>query len=283
MYPASPDVLSEKFTAKERDAETGLDYFDARYFSGPQGRFTSPDEPFADQSRLDPQSWNLYSYVRNNPLKYIDPTGNDCVYTNDFSSSGTVGLERGSCSQEGGQYYEGTIDKNSFTFNSGTGQLGFSYTNGDVIGSGTIGGLSGPPSDPLPPGIGPMLQAAGNRASRDTSTFMISSAIFATLFVSTYAGPALVAGGEAGVLYFGPFTRAAARFAQKYHINPNSEKSREVLFNLEMNVETFIGKFRQGSVKGEVPGEYLKMSVKEAIASGNSTIRKLLVDGRWDK
>ena len=48
-------------TGKERDAETGLDYFGARYYSGAQGRFTSPDRPFADQHRGDPQSWNLYS------------------------------------------------------------------------------------------------------------------------------------------------------------------------------------------------------------------------------
>lgn len=54
---------------------TGLDYFGARYFSGALGRFTSPDEVFADQQPGDPQSWNLYAYVRNNPLRYTDPTG----------------------------------------------------------------------------------------------------------------------------------------------------------------------------------------------------------------
>ncbi len=68
-----------QFTGKERDAETGLDYFGARYFSGAQGRFTSPDPPGLDQSEDDPQSWNLYSYVRNNPLRFIDPTGHECV------------------------------------------------------------------------------------------------------------------------------------------------------------------------------------------------------------
>jgi RHS repeat-associated protein len=68
-----------QFTGKERDGETGLDYFKARYMSGSQGRFTSPDAPFADQRPNDPQSWNLYSYVRNNPLKYIDPTGRGAV------------------------------------------------------------------------------------------------------------------------------------------------------------------------------------------------------------
>jgi RHS repeat-associated protein len=63
------------FTGKERDAETGLDYFGARYFSGAQGRFTTPDLPLVDHDPADPQSWNLYSYVRNNPLIFTDPTG----------------------------------------------------------------------------------------------------------------------------------------------------------------------------------------------------------------
>ena len=66
----------QKFTGKERDQETGLDYFGARYFSGAQGRFTSPDIPLIDQHVHDPQSWNLYTYGRNNPLKNVDPTGN---------------------------------------------------------------------------------------------------------------------------------------------------------------------------------------------------------------
>jgi hypothetical protein len=46
-----------QFTGKERYAESGLDYFGARYYSGAQGRFTSPDKPFADQHLSDPQSW----------------------------------------------------------------------------------------------------------------------------------------------------------------------------------------------------------------------------------
>ncbi len=80
-------MASLEFTGKERDAETGLDYFGARYFSGAQGRFTRPDVPLADQWEKDPQSWNLYSYVRNNPLRFIDPTGRECVTLD----NGTVG------------------------------------------------------------------------------------------------------------------------------------------------------------------------------------------------
>lgn len=69
------DTIRQKFTGKERDNETSLDYFLARYYSSTQGRFTSPDVPFADQSEEDPQSWNLYVYVGNNPLTYTDPFG----------------------------------------------------------------------------------------------------------------------------------------------------------------------------------------------------------------
>jgi RHS repeat-associated protein len=68
-------AVKQRFTGKERDVETGLDYFGARYMAAAQGRFTSPDAPFADQDPADPQSWNLYAYARNNPLLFVDPTG----------------------------------------------------------------------------------------------------------------------------------------------------------------------------------------------------------------
>jgi RHS repeat-associated protein len=66
-----------QFTGKERDSETGLDYFGARYFSGAQGRFTSPDPKIFPNAVYDPQSWNKYGYTRNNPLRYVDPDGED--------------------------------------------------------------------------------------------------------------------------------------------------------------------------------------------------------------
>jgi len=60
--------------------ETGLDYFGARYFSGAQGRFTSPDPIWVKADRLvDPQRLNLYAYGRNNPLRFTDPTGMDIM------------------------------------------------------------------------------------------------------------------------------------------------------------------------------------------------------------
>ena len=73
-----------RFTGKERDGETGLDYFGARYYSGAQGRFTSPDRVIVTPARMeDPQQFNLYSYARNNPFKFIDPNGEDIDFAND--------------------------------------------------------------------------------------------------------------------------------------------------------------------------------------------------------
>ena len=76
---AGNDNPRQKFTGKERDAESGLDFFGARYFSGAQGRFTSTGAPFNDQDANDPQSWNLYGYVRNSRPRYTGPAGRECA------------------------------------------------------------------------------------------------------------------------------------------------------------------------------------------------------------
>jgi RHS repeat-associated protein len=73
MGYSAADGERQKFTEKERDNETGLDYFGARYYGNTQGRFISSD-PLLNSGRPDaPDSWNRYSYTRNNPLVRIDP------------------------------------------------------------------------------------------------------------------------------------------------------------------------------------------------------------------
>ncbi len=74
------DASEHHFTGKERDIESGLDYFGARYYNSYVGRFMTPDwsespeaVPYADLS--DPQSLNLYSYAGNNPLTRVDKDG----------------------------------------------------------------------------------------------------------------------------------------------------------------------------------------------------------------
>jgi RHS repeat-associated protein len=82
------DGVRQKFTQKERDVETGLDYFGARYYSSTQGRFASTDPITMTVNRLhDPQQINLYAYCRNNPLVFIDPTGEKIAYKNKDSEA----------------------------------------------------------------------------------------------------------------------------------------------------------------------------------------------------
>jgi RHS repeat-associated protein len=70
------DPNNYKFTGKERDSESGLDNFGARYDASSLGRFMSPDPVhILKQKLVDPQQWNMYAYVRNNPLRFVDPTG----------------------------------------------------------------------------------------------------------------------------------------------------------------------------------------------------------------
>ena len=85
MYDCTSCFVFEayKFTGKERDAESGLDYFGPRYYASNMGRWMSPD--WADKPEAvpyshldDPQSLNLYMYVGNNPLSKPDLDGHGC-------------------------------------------------------------------------------------------------------------------------------------------------------------------------------------------------------------
>ena len=105
------------FTGKERDSESGLDHFDFRQYGSSLGRWMSPDPAgifVADVT--NPQTWNLYSYVMNNPLNFVDPFGLDCAYLNN-AGNGVESIDRssnsGECGQNGGTWFDGTINSNS--------------------------------------------------------------------------------------------------------------------------------------------------------------------------
>jgi RHS repeat-associated protein len=78
------DCVNHKFTGQEEDGETGLYNYGARYYDPVLGRFTSADSIVPDYT--NPQALNRYSYVLNNPLKYIDPTGQEAT---DYDYYGT--------------------------------------------------------------------------------------------------------------------------------------------------------------------------------------------------
>ena len=122
------------FTGKERDSESGNDYFGARYYASAMGRFLMPDPSglyFANP--LNPQSLNLYNYGLNNPLINIDPTGLDCIHINNDTGA-FEGFESGDCNNSTpelantGQYVDATV--NSIGFNSQNQVIGYGTTTG---------------------------------------------------------------------------------------------------------------------------------------------------------
>jgi RHS repeat-associated protein len=95
---STPNPTGTFFTGKVRDLETGDDYFGARYYNSAMGRFMSPDwsatpsgVPYAQLG--DPQSLNLYGYVRNNPLIRVDLDGHIMIDGVDVGNSGLAGNE----------------------------------------------------------------------------------------------------------------------------------------------------------------------------------------------
>jgi RHS repeat-associated protein len=138
--PPCNSATEQFFTGKERDAESGLDNFGFRYYGSNMGRFMSPDDG-SDQSPRDPQSWNLYSYVRNNPLTNVDDDGHSVRVCDNNGQCNTVENDQYTQAQQGnnGGLNVPTLDQVGGNTN---GQGGFSSTsitdaNGNSVGSAT--------------------------------------------------------------------------------------------------------------------------------------------------
>jgi RHS repeat-associated protein len=118
--------IGSRCTGKERDSESGLDYFGARYYSNGLGRWTSPDKPFADQHLQNPQSWNLYMYAANRPTSLIDTDGREVkevTKTATYTVNGATANEAWSNAARapGRDGYQGSTD-----WNIGVGHYDFS-------------------------------------------------------------------------------------------------------------------------------------------------------------
>jgi RHS repeat-associated protein len=118
------DNLRQKFTGKERDGESGLDYFGARYYSSMLGRFTSVDA--AGPNAADPQTLNKYRYALNNPYRYVDPNGmyeRNVHYLLTVALGIAAGFQPSAATQIG--YYDQHVDDNIWT--SPTAFLGLNF------------------------------------------------------------------------------------------------------------------------------------------------------------
>src|SRR5581483_12349977 len=91
------------FTGKARDPIMGVDYFGARYYKNDMGRFYSPDDG-EDQNPLNPQSWNLYTYVRNNPSTLTDEDGRSVTICDANGHCSTVSNDDYSQAQQQDKY-----------------------------------------------------------------------------------------------------------------------------------------------------------------------------------
>ena len=118
-----------KFTGKERDSESGLDNFDFRYYGSSIGRFMKPDDPFY-WNQSDPQSLNLYAYVRNSPTTLTDPDGNNYRVC-DANGQNCADLNNDQYNQ-----YLQSLQGTNFSVNS-AGQIQYTNDNGSVTTVGT--------------------------------------------------------------------------------------------------------------------------------------------------
>jgi RHS repeat-associated protein len=89
-WGGTSDNDNERFTGQQHDSESGLDYFNARYYAAALGRFTSPDPGNAGADPTDPQTWNAYAYVRNSPPNSVDPSGMSIIQCEDPTSIASV-------------------------------------------------------------------------------------------------------------------------------------------------------------------------------------------------
>jgi len=139
----APTPTENLFTGKERDTESGNDYFGARYYASSMGRWMSPDKPFADQHARNPQSWNLYTYSLNNPLRYIDSDGRKVEETRTVSYYPVTGATASQAlANANGHSFGGSGDHAGLTTPTMTWHTDTSYsyqtTNGNVTVTTTV-------------------------------------------------------------------------------------------------------------------------------------------------
>jgi len=154
---AQGGTADPSFTGQNQDTVPNLYDFPAREYDPLAGRWPSPDPGgLAAAYAANPQSWNRYAYVVNDPLGLIDPLGMDCAYLSDDGTS-VESVDQNSsqaeCGANGGYWVDGTITQvqinsdgsvNLMGTTDGTDVTSAGYTSGTSPGdSGADNGING--------------------------------------------------------------------------------------------------------------------------------------------
>jgi RHS repeat-associated protein len=135
-------VSRHEFTGQEELDNVGLINMNGRVYQPSGSYFLSPDPHITDPT--NPQNYNRYSYVNNNPLTYVDPTGYDCTFTT-IVTPGSDGI--GEIGPDGVVLPITVTGSTSITTLSGCGDLS-SFAARFGNGGGGGGGSKGPPAKP---------------------------------------------------------------------------------------------------------------------------------------
>jgi RHS repeat-associated protein len=234
--PAETGNIDHNFTGQNQDLTSILYDFQAREYNPGEGRWISPDPAgLPAVNPMDPQTWNRYVYVRNNPLALVDPTGRFvCAYPLGNVPDDGPGENEQECEAGGG------------TWNAEAGDPG--YLNWSVITTLNTGQLPA-----FGQGVVDQLEDESDALSTGTNVLAGTGAAFvAAPYVVLSAGPAAVSGLAklAGSYYATmPGATAAVLGAYRSVYNPsylNAAQGWANALDIPLRVYSFLDAFGEG-------------------------------------